>query len=278
MYHKLYTYQDETHLVYDDDMTTCITTDNRNMNSNIIKVHKGVDNTLRFRVYNRDRKPQAVSHIEVRTRLVNDKSKEVVLERYATSLNEKGAIQLKILEGDLVNIPKGYYKLIVTGGEELIPGQEGQIIQTPFYTDTGNNVVMDIEVTGQAEAEPVPTIEIEGTGWIDFSVPQQPKKFYSTAIPAGRIRNTTTSTHTVAIYTTNFSGSVTLFGSLEDVPPATIQDYFPIDVDIVGNQLDFLEHTGITPLVFKANYMWLKFVYQNGSVITGTLDKIQIRN
>jgi len=275
---KLYTYQDETHLVYDDDMITCIGTNNMNMNSNTIKVHKGVDNNLRFKVYNRDRKPQPVNHLQIRTRLVNSKSQEVMLERYATALNEKGVIEVKILEGDLVNIPRGYYKLIVTGGEELIAGQAGQIIQTPFYSDTGNNVVLNIEVTGQAEAEPVPTIEIIGDDWINFSVPNQPAKFYSSAIPAGRIRNTTTSTHTIAIYTTNFSGKVKLYGSLEDVPPQDILSYFPIDVDIIGNEIEFNGHSGITPLVFQANYMWLKFVYEEGSVNNGTINKIQIRN
>jgi len=248
------------------------------MNSKIIKVHKGVDNNLRFRVYNRDRKPQPISHLQVRTRLVNTLNQEVMLERYASMLNDLGGLEVKILESDLVNIPRGYYKLIVTGGEELIPTQTGQIVQTPFYSDTGNNVVLDVEVTGQAEAAPQETIEILPGGWIDFSVPNQPKKFFTQAIPGGRIRNTTTSSHTIAIYTTNFTGKVKIYGSLEDVPPVNIVSYFPVDIDVTGQDIDFIEHSGITPLVFRANYMWLKFVYEDGSVNNGTIDKIQIRN
>jgi len=248
------------------------------MTNKMIKVHKGVDNNIRFRVYNRDRKPQAVSHLQMRTRLINTSSQEVVLERYATALNEKGAIELKVLEGDLVNIPRGYYKLVVTGGEELIATEAGQIVQTPFFSDVGDNVTLDVEVTGQAQADPQETYEILPEDWINFSTRGNPATFYSSAIPAGRIRNTTTSTHTIAIYTTNYSGTINVFGSLDDVPPQTLESWFPVNVDIIGNELIFDEHTGVSPIVFRANYMWLKFTYEPGPVNTGTVDKIQIRN
>jgi hypothetical protein len=248
------------------------------MNSKTIKVHKGVDNNIRFRVFNRDRKPQAVNHLQIRTRLINTMSQEVVLERYAQPTSDKGIVELKVLEGDLVNVAQGYYKLVVTGGEELLPNEAGQIIQTPFFSDTGNNVTLSVEITGQAEAAPQETQEILPEDWINFSTRGNPATFYSSAIPAGRIRNTTTSTHTIALYTSNYSGNVKIFGSLEDVPPQDLSSWFPINVDIIGNEIIFDEHTGISPLVFRANYMWLKFTYEPGPTNEGSLDKIQIRN
>lgn len=278
MYHKLYTYQDTIHLVYDDDMVTCINTDNRNMSDRIIKVHKGVDNTVRFKVYNRDRKPQSVSHLQIRTRLVNTRNQEVVLERYATALNEKGGIELKILEGDLVDISVGYYKLIVTGGEELHAHQAGQLIQTPFFSDVGNNVVIDIEVTGQAEAAPIPTKEILPDDWRNLTSRDEPTIFHTGSIPAGRIRNTMNSMHTMAVYTTNYTGKLRIYGSLEDIPSQDLVSWFPVNVDMLGNEIVFENHTGITPLVFQANYMWFKFTHSPASVDPGTLDKIQIRD
>lgn len=278
MYHKIYTYDDYIHLVYDDDMAMCIKTDNRNMNDRIIKVHKGVDNTIGFKVYNRDRKPQAVSHLQVRTRLVNPLNSEVMLERYATATSEKGVIKLKVLEGDLMSIPVGYYNLIVTGGEELLPNQAGQIIQTPFYSDTGNNVSIKVEVTGQAEAAPQETIEILPDDWMVLSARNEPSIYHSGAYPAGRIRNTTSSTHTIALYTNNYSGNFKFYGSLEDMPSERLESWFPINIDTLGNEVIFDEHTGISPFVFQANYMWLKFTYEPTSTNEGTLDKVQIRN
>lgn len=278
MHHKIYTYDDSIHLVYDDDLAMCIKTDNKNMNDRIIKVHKGVDNTINFKVYNRDRKPQAVSHLQIRTRLVNPLNNEVMLERYATATSEKGVIKLKVLEGDLLSIPVGYYNLIVTGGEELLPNQAGQIIQTPFFSDTGNNVTIKVEVTGQAQAAPQPTQEILPDDWMVLSSRFEPQVFHSGAYPAGRIRNTTTSVHTMAVYATNFSGNFKVWGSLEDVPPDRLESWFPVNIDQLGNELVFNETTGVFPIVFQANYMWLKFTYEPTSTNEGTVDKVQLRN
>lgn len=276
MLHDLFLYQDEIHIVYDDDMITCITTDNTNMHSDIVKVHKGVDNTIRFRVRDRDRKPQSIAHKEVRARIVNTKNQEVVLERYLTHLNEKGLIELRMLESDLVDIAQGFYKLIITGGEEMTHGVSGQIIQTPFYADEDNNTTLDIEITGQAQAEPRPTYTI--TEWTPWYAAEELETFYSSAIPAGRLHNYTSSTHTVAFHVTNFTGKVQLHASLEDVPSNNLNGFFQINMSPTQKELVFDNHTGIVPLVFQANYMWLKIVYMTETLNSGTLNKVEIRN
>jgi hypothetical protein len=246
------------------------------MHSEIVKVHKGVDNTIRFRVRNRDRKAQCVAHKEIRARLVNQKNKEVVLERYLIHLNEKGLIELRILESDLVDIPKGFYKLIITGGEEMTHGASGQIIQTPFYSDEDNNASIDVEITGQAEAEPRPTYTI--TEWTPWYSNPETESYYSSAIPAGRIHNYTSSTHTIAFHVTNFKGKVTLYASLEDVPSNNLSGFFPINISPTEQELIFNGESGIIPLVFQANYVWLKIVYVTDSLNEGSVDKVEIRN
>lgn len=108
----------------DSQIRSCTVGNNSPLNKVIIKLHKGVDNQVRFRILNPDRKRVSVDHLAIRARLVDAHNKERVLERFADLVpNSKGDARLTIYEGDLINIAPGFYNLVVTGQEALIPNQ-----------------------------------------------------------------------------------------------------------------------------------------------------------
>lgn len=120
---KLFRYESRLDLLYvDSQIRGCIVSNNSPLNKKIFKLHKGVDNVLRMRVLNPDRKRVSVDHLSIRARFISTENQERVLDRFADLVpNSKGDIRLIIYEADLVDIAAGFYSMIVTGEESLIP-------------------------------------------------------------------------------------------------------------------------------------------------------------
>ena len=250
-------------------------------NNRVIKLHKGVDNQIRFRVLNPDRKRVSVDHLSIRCRFINTENGERVLDRFADLTSTKGDIRLTVYEGDLVNIAPGFYDLVVTGEEALVPGiTVGENAQYPFYLDQGGDIVATVEVVASADPTPQPTVTITPDDWTRFSVDRGTTlEFYSSAIPGERIKNHLNGLHTFAAYTTGFTGTLEVRGTLELQPPENYNDYFPIDITSGTQIITFDNFTGVTSHSFEANFMWLVFVYRPDISLEdyGTIDQVLVR-
>lgn len=245
-----------------------------------IKLHKGVDNQIKFRVMNLDRKPVSVDHLSLRARLVNIETGERVLDRYANLTSVKGYAHLPIFEGDLINIPAGFYHLVITGEEAFVPQLEiGENMQTPFFVDGAQNIIAKVEVVGAADMTPWPSTVLTKDSWTPKYAEGEPLRYFSSAIPAARIKNHLNGIHTFAAYTTGFTGTLQVLATLELQPPDDLNDYFPVDLTTGTNLVTFNNYTGTAAYSFEANFMWLRFVYvQNASIEdNGTLDKVVLR-
>jgi len=248
-----------------------IRTDNTPMNRNTIKLHKGVDNEIRFRVLNQDRKTVSVDHLSVVAKLVNPQNGEQVLLRYLSISPQKGFMQWRILEGDLVNIAPGMYTLCLLGEEALVPGVELENFRTPFYTDTGNNIVTTVEVVESADRTPTPSFVIGENDWRLVKQPSVTAQIYSdidefqtSAVSGSRVRNHINALHTLAIFTTNFTGTIQVYATLELQPPEQLRHWFPVDLTSGTNYAEFFEYTGSISFSFTANFMWLTFTKRPG--------------
>lgn len=241
------------------------------MNRNTIKLHKGVDNEIRFRVFNQDRKPVSVDHLSVVAKLVNPQNGEQVLLRYLSVSPQKGFMQWRVLEGDLVNIAPGMYSLTILGEEALVPGVELENYRTPFYTDTGNSIVTTVEVVESADRTPNPSYIINQDDWRLVKQPSQITQlnsevyeYQTSAVPGSRVRNHINALHTMAIFTTNFSGTIQVYATLELQPPEQLRHWFPVDLTSGTNYAEFFEYTGSISFSFTANFMWLTFIKRPG--------------
>lgn len=278
----LYKYELRVDLLYvDNEIRNCVQLGNTPMNrQQNIKLHRGVDNQIRFRVMNLDRKPVSVDHLSIRARLVNKENGERVFDRYANMSSKLGDFWLPIYEGDLLNIAPGLYDLVVTGEEPFVPQLEiGENMQTPFYVDGAHNIVAKVEVVAGADPTPWPSTILTPNNWTIRSEPGFPLSYYSSAIPGSRLRNHVNAVHTFAAYTTGFTGTLQVRATLELQPPDNPNDFFPVDITSGTNIIEFENYTGVTAHTFEANYMWLIFVYtKDPSVINnGTLNQVVIR-
>lgn len=281
--HDLYTYDTTVQLLYDNGRISSCFLDNRPMESRIIKVHKGVDNVIKFKVFDADKKVISIDHLRVAAILIDCQSSERVFKTYCKITNKKGQLELAIKEDDLINIPAGFYKLVLTGEEWAIPETEGYVISTPFYTDPSSNINMNIQVVDNVDKTPIPTLEVTPKQWfLSISKDNVTPEYVTQAFPANRMKNSKNGSHTIAIHMTNFTGEFQAYGTLDSTPSLNLVDYFPLDLTSHKSIITYNGYTGIDAYHFQANVMWLKFRYKNDPMLDvseiGAIDKLQIRS
>ena len=259
MFIDTYLYSKQYELLYIDNRLLCCGKKNKPMNKSWIKLHKGVDNTVQFTVKNKDLKKVSVDTMAVKAKLVNSDTNEVVLQRYLTMGTCKGLMCLDVLEGDLSDVPAGFYTLTLVNEKPLVGNMEQSSISLPFYSDTGDNIFYSVEVTNQGRVEPYPSMELNPTEWYPLNAQEEPYSTYSSAIPCNSIRNHKNSLHTFSLYATDFSGSLSVLGTLDATPPTDIRQYFAVDLVPNVKQIDFDHYTGITAFTIESNLVWVKF-------------------
>jgi len=278
---KLLSMENRLDLMYCDNIIrSCEVTSNSPLNLKTIKIHKGVDNSIRFRVLNPDRKLVSVDHLSINCRFVNVENGERVLEKTATLASTKGDVRLNISEGELLPIAAGFYHLIVTGEEALIPGVVGsETFATPFYTNQTGDIIATVEIVASADPTPFASVEVGPDNWRVANELGAPTVYYSSAIPGARVRNHINAVHSFSVATTNFTGTLQLKATLDQQPSPDIRNYFPIDITSGTNIITFSNYTGTTAHTFSANFLWMIFVYTPNSSLDdpGTIDKVLLR-
>jgi len=280
---KLFHYENRLDLMYvDSQLKGYGTVNNSPLNKKIFRIHKGVDNVLRFRVLNPDRKRVSVDHLSIRARFISNENQERVLDRFADTVpNSKGDVRLTIYEADLVDIAAGFYSLVITGEEEMISGlAAGENMQTPFFLDNAGDIVATVEVVAGADVTPRESVELLPTNWT-VTTNETPgfTRYISSSIPGARLQNYTNSVHSFSAASTGWTGTLEVRATLDHIPTGDVNDYFPIDITSGTNIITFDDFTGITSHTFEANFMWMIFVYETENALpsNGTLDKVLVR-
>ena len=266
-FHKVYMYDHVRQLLAVGD-TFCINKDNGPMSKNPIKVHKGLDNKVMFRVLGPDRVPFDIACGEqVYARIMDPDNRKVVLEKLCRLGPAKGLITLELNGGDLVDIHAGIFTMALIRTEEFVVDIPDYYIEKPLYSDMNDNVEMIIEITEQALKAPLKSLTLEPKDWTtDLSIPifgPITPSFYTGSIPAGRVLNHINSVHSFSTYTQNFTGILEIWGSLEETPDPYLSPtrWFKIYPTSMSQDIQFIGYSGTQAWTFAANCMWLKFRY-----------------
>lgn len=253
------------------------------MNSREIKLHKGVDNVVRFKVYDMDKKLVSIDDLEVQATFIDLRTRERVLRKDCSILNNKGILELTVYEDDLINMAPSYYTLAITGKEYDVPQQDGIVASTPFYTDTASNINLTVEVVDDIDKTPIPTVEISPDQWLRSDIGQSMDPVFTCGpFPAARLKNYQNGTHTIAIYCDNYSGTFEAFGTLEQSPPSDISLYFPLNLTALKTELTFDAFTGVDAYTFQANILWIMFKHKPDPTVPsteqGSITNLQLRS
>tara|TARA_B100000035_G_scaffold303876_1_gene302933 strand:- start:2221 stop:3021 length:801 start_codon:yes stop_codon:yes gene_type:complete len=250
----------------------CLDGDNTNNMNNYLgntpmydgthKLHKGIDNTLRFKIKDTDRKPIDLTNKTIIWKMYDRDSRENVLFKYLTVTNAtKGMASLIVHTADTIMLPQGFYQFAmytVENGVEQI-----------LYTDTYDNAKGHIEVVDDVypefeDSQSTETFFDDGT------------YFISTAFNGSASTSKSKSIHTLAIYYDGFTGTVEVQGDLSEQPSSSHDDWFLISPKLFSNPtITVNNESGVQALVLESNVNWIRIRYQ---ATAGTIKKVLLRN
>lgn len=263
--YNVFQYHREIEVVcIDGDNTTTMTTylGNMPMYDGTHKLHKGIDNTLRFNIKDTDRKPIDLTNKTVIWKMYDRESRENVLFRYPVITNAaKGMASLQIMTNDTIMLPEGFYQFAMYTVEDGVE----QII----YTDTYDNAKGTIEVCDDIYPEFDDSQETE-TFFFDGS------KYVTTTFDGSGNTIKSKSLHTFALYFDGFTGDVAIQGDLSVQPSTNDTDWFDLTPDLMYDpNIRINNETGVIGYVVQANVNWIRISFTKTA---GELTKVLLRN
>lgn len=261
---NVYQYSREIEVVCMDDGGTVPTTylGNTPMFDAMHKLHKGIDNTLRFKIKDTDRKPIDLTNKTVIWKMYDRESRENVLFRYPVVTNaQKGLCSLTIQTSDTIMLPEGFYQYAMYTVENGVE----QII----YTDTYDNAKGTIEVVDDV----YPEFEDSQETTTFFNDGQ---KYVTTVFDGSGNTIKSRSLHTFALYFDGFTGDVNIQGDLSVQPSTNDNDWFDLTPDLVYDpNIRVNNETGVIGYVVQANVNWIRVTYK---ATAGKISKVLLRN
>lgn len=184
-------------------------TEYRPVYNRTIKVYKGIDNVLEFRMLNADQKPINTQGYTPRF-LAFDENKNLVIEHEGTILDDgssatKGLFTVTISEQDLLNLQQQFLSYTV-----YVEDVNGTPIITYSDTHFGNDGVIELS----AEAFPGAKSSKSVTSFTKLDI--NTSEYITDSIDAEPGINGNEALHTAAIYSNGYVGNVYIEGTLEN--------------------------------------------------------------
>ena len=218
-----------------------------------VKLHKGVDNPVKFRIKNQNQKNVDVSNNEFYLYITDAATnaeilnKTLILESATT-----GLVSTVITEEDLLDFNSVRYhygiKMIDSTGNEF-----------PIYVDDNYSATGVVEVNDTAYPNHSASNELTINSYEDGVA-------YTSTLTVTPANN---GVHTAVYYLTDFSGSITVQGHLQDSSSVFETDY----IDVVTN--DYTDQTGVVYTNFTGLFTGIRFKVTRTA---GSVDQILHKN
>jgi hypothetical protein len=235
-----------------------------------VKLYKGIDNVVQFKLVNADQKPIDVDMYTPKF-VAFDENQNMIIERDCVNLQEgdstgytnKGLCQVTITENDLLNVNQQFLSYNVY----LVDPDSNKVL-TYVNSHFDNNGIM--YVSGDAFPGPLATYNIitftedNGLAGEDDSV------WYSESLDAQPGINGNDALHTAVIYTSSYVGDVVVQATLENQITGTTSWADITTVTFTGSE------TEPTPVNFNGVFSHLRF--KSTANPTDKISKILVRN
>lgn len=231
-----------------------------------ILLYCGVDNKSNFKIVTDNNVPKNLTGLTPYFNITDIESEETVLSRPMTVTNaSRGEAEIDITQADLYSIAEGFYNFTVYT-------LDSSQVKSVVYTDRSGDIQGTVEVknSGLPKTRATQTAD---------SFTLRNTYYYSNNLSGSTTQNLTASNHTLAVYTTNFTGKVQIEGNLDNTASTNDSDWFPLLMN--GESLTDITYSGVsgvTPYFFVSNTKWIRIRYKPDAGNTGTFDKVLLRN
>lgn len=219
-----------------------------------LKIYRGVDNRVEFRVKSSDQKPVNITNRTFVFNLISRESQELLIKKDCSLIDATtGKIFLSLLDRELLDIEAGLYQYSIHYEvRNYVDDYYTVSERRPVYVDAQYGASQTIEILPDISGEPVVSQEVKEV------------KFYTDFTPAGDFFisgrfdaraafNTPTSIHTFQLFMTNYTGRVSIQGSLDN--GGDPQKWVDIQTfDYVNSNMQYVNLIG--------KYNWFRIKYQ----------------
>lgn len=239
-----------------------------------IKIHKGIDNNVKFRVFDPDKCPMNIGNLTISVRMIQSETKLTVLEKRCQRSSIKGVFSAAFDSNDISHLPTGYYNIV------FLASVDDTNYNYPMYTDYSNNIQIVVELTDQGQRDPRPEYVI--TEWTQVSyVPYGPiiTSYESSNVPSASMLNSQGDQCTFSVQTAGFTGTLNVYGTLSHSPNQSLDEWYKIEISPGKNTIEFINYTGTDYFTFSERSMWYKFVYTPDTSVVdpGIFQKLIVR-
>jgi len=243
-----------------------------------IQVYKGIQNVLEFQLLNADQKPIDITKytfsdstetpqivfvaFDENNRKIIEHEGEVIFED--DSAVNRGLFRVIITENDLLNIKDQYLSY-------AIYLQDANGLPRLTYADSHFGMEGTIKVSSEALPGPQPTYSV--TNFLPYNSDPNVNEWYSEPVTAEPAVNGNEALHTVAIYTENYIGDITIEATLEN----QIDGNNSVDwAEVTTLSFDSSSEVEPVPVNFNGVYSYLRF--KTNADPADTITKILVRN
>lgn len=271
---KLFIYEKVYQLLFSDAGNYCFTKDNGPMYKQPIKIHKGINNSVKFRVFDPDKCPMNISNLSISVRMIQSETKLTVLESQCQRSSIKGVFSATFDSNDINHLPTGCYNIV------FLVSNDDTNYNYPMYTDYSNNIQLQVELTDQGQRDPRPEYVV--TEWTQVSnVPYGPiiTSYESSNVPSASTLNSQGDQCTFSVQTQGFTGNLKVYGTLSHIPNQSLDEWYKVEISPGKNTIEFINYTGTDYFTFSERSMWYKFVYtpDDSVVDPGIFQKLIVR-
>lgn len=260
--------------VYTSSLGSWSTERYRRVYNRNLKIYRSVDNRIDIQVRNSDQKASNITGSTLVFNLVSRDTKKLVLQKDCDAMDlTTGKVSVTLTETDMLDINQGLYDYSITKEvREDIDSTDYKVVsRLAMYMDSQYDTIGTLEVTGDILGSVEPSTVVNKFEYVNpFTQGDETPKYYiSSIINTDPHINNGNSTHTFQFYSTNYLGTVTIQGSIED-QGATPHKW----VDVPNGSVDLSTET-YKNITGKWNWFRIKHVPDTNN--TGTVDKILYR-
>jgi hypothetical protein len=249
------------------------------MNRSDFSFFKNVDNDVEFLIKTYDNKPIDLTNKTLTIYIVDDRDNQLVVQKALDSSNpnmaKRGHARLTLSWAEIADLTPGYffYSVSVTDstGKEIL-----------LYTDLSRTIQGYCELQqgplpGPQSAYTLSSESFTPQSWgPDVSISSY---YVAGPYPGAAQRGNVNGIHHIAIYATNFSGTVWVNASLENAPPTDDSQWFDIALNPTGQtSYEFTNFSGIKHFSFVGSYMWIQFTLHYVPINEGEVTQILYKN